>query len=74
MAKAEEVALEYGALRVFVISGVGVRGYYRLLGYRRYPGSIYMYKDLRRAKPLNYDLGSSRSDEATASEQYYIQG
>jgi len=74
MAKAEEVALEYGASRVFVISGVGVRGYYRLLGYRRYPGSIYMYKDLRRAKPLDYDLGSSSSDETTAGEQYYIQG
>ncbi len=34
---------------MFVISGVGVREYYRRLGYRKYPGSLYMFKDLRRS-------------------------
>lgn len=34
---------------MFVISGVGVREYYRRLDYRKYPGSFYMFKDLRRS-------------------------
>lgn len=58
MAKAEEVAEEYGALRIAVISGVGVREYYRRLGYRRYPRSIYMIKDLKRGMRIEYNLNS----------------
>lgn len=50
MAKAEHIALEeFNANRMFVISGVGVREYYRNLGYRKYPGSFYMFKDLKRS-------------------------
>lgn len=74
MAKAEEVAEEYGALRVFVISGVGVRGYYRMLGYRKYPGSMYMYKDLRRGRVIEYDLNTHQVDSLTISEAHYVQG
>jgi elongator complex protein 3 len=33
MAKAEEIAIEHGKDKIIVISGVGVRGYYRKLGY-----------------------------------------
>jgi len=47
VAKAEEVAVnEYGARRMLVISGIGVREYYRRLGYRAHPSSFYMYKIL----------------------------
>lgn len=50
MARAEHIALEeFNAHRMFVISGVGVREYYRRLGYRKYPGSFYMFKDLRKS-------------------------
>ncbi len=50
MARAEHIALEeFNAYRMFVISGVGVREYYRRLDYRKYPGSFYMFKDLRRS-------------------------
>ncbi len=43
---AEEVAEEYGARRVLVISAVGTREYYRKLGYEVLPGSFYMQKEL----------------------------
>ena len=33
MAKAEEIARESGRDKMIVISGIGVRGYYRKLGY-----------------------------------------
>jgi elongator complex protein 3 len=33
MAKAEEIAREHKRDKILVISGVGVRGYYRKLGY-----------------------------------------
>ncbi len=50
MARAEHIALEeFNAYRMFVISGVGVREYYRRLGYRKYPSSFYMFKDLRKS-------------------------
>ncbi|RLE82427.1 MAG: tRNA uridine(34) 5-carboxymethylaminomethyl modification radical SAM/GNAT enzyme Elp3 [Thermoprotei archaeon] len=52
MSYAEKIALEeFGRYRIFVISGVGVRNYYRKLGYRKYPLSFYMFKDLRK-RPL----------------------
>lgn len=35
MAKAEEIAKEHGRNKIIVISGVGVRGYYRKIGYER---------------------------------------
>lgn len=44
MKKAEDKAREAGFKRVAVISGVGVRGYYRKLGYRK--KSFYMVKGL----------------------------
>jgi elongator complex protein 3 len=34
MAKAEEIAIDNGKDKIIIISGVGVRGYYRKLGYR----------------------------------------
>jgi len=43
--KAEEIALnEYDAKKIIVLSGVGVREYYRKLGYYRPPDSPYMHK------------------------------
>ncbi|MEM2005996.1 MAG: tRNA uridine(34) 5-carboxymethylaminomethyl modification radical SAM/GNAT enzyme Elp3 [Zestosphaera sp.] len=48
MAEAERVAFEeYDVEEVLVLSGVGVRGYYRALGYTRHPSSPYMCKNLR---------------------------
>ncbi len=45
--EAERIAEEeYGAKRILVLSGIGVREYYRRLGYRRPPNSPYMVKDL----------------------------
>jgi len=44
MARAEEIAVENGYTRVAVISGVGVRGYYRKLGYKL--SNNYMIKDM----------------------------
>jgi len=45
---AERIALEeYDKCKMFIISGVGVREYYRKLGYRKYPSSFYMYKRLK---------------------------
>jgi len=44
MGRAEEIAREEGYRRVAVISGVGVRGYFRRLGYRL--EGPYMVKDL----------------------------
>lgn len=35
MAAAEKIAKDHGFKKVAVISGVGVRGYYRKLGYRK---------------------------------------
>ncbi|MFB6470064.1 MAG: elongator complex protein 3 [Vulcanisaeta sp. AZ3] len=50
MAKAENIALhEFNAYRMLVISGVGVREYYRALGYRKYPSSFYMFKNLKKS-------------------------
>jgi len=45
--EAERIALEeYDRNKILVISGIGVRSYYRKLGYRRYRNSFYMYKML----------------------------
>lgn len=44
MAEAEKIATSRGFSQMTVISGVGVRGYYRLLGYRRH--GTYMVKSL----------------------------
>ncbi len=49
LAEAERIAYEeFSCYRMFIISAVGVREYYRKLGYRKYPGSFYMFKDLRK--------------------------
>ncbi len=40
--KAEEIAKSHGMKKILVISGLGVRGYYRKMGYRKY--SSYMAK------------------------------
>ncbi len=49
LAEAERIAYEeFSRYRMFIISAVGVREYYRKLGYRKYPGSFYMFKDLRK--------------------------
>lgn len=45
MAKAEELAKEAGADKIAVISGIGVRGYYRKLGYRLY--NSYLVKKIK---------------------------
>ncbi|MEZ0318518.1 MAG: elongator complex protein 3 [Pyrobaculum sp.] len=50
MQKAEEVAEEYGVSKTAVISGIGVREYYRKLGYERC--GPYMCKDL--TQPLGH--------------------
>ena len=45
--KAEEVAVEkYDCRRILVISGIGVRSYYRRQGYFRASGTHYMMKIL----------------------------
>jgi elongator complex protein 3 len=44
MAQAEEIARQAGYRKMAVISGVGVRGYYRKLGYRLQ--GTYMVKSL----------------------------
>ncbi|RLG45449.1 MAG: tRNA uridine(34) 5-carboxymethylaminomethyl modification radical SAM/GNAT enzyme Elp3 [Thermoproteota archaeon] len=44
MEKAEEIALEHGISKIYVISGIGVREYYRKLGYKRW--KYYMLKTL----------------------------
>ena len=47
MAEAERIALgEYDCRKILVLSGIGVREYYRKLGYYRPSGSPYMRKDL----------------------------
>jgi len=47
LAKAEEIAVrEYGVKKMLVLSGVGVREYYRRFGYYRPPDSPYMHKVL----------------------------
>ena len=48
MAKAEEIALSKNCPKVAVIAGIGVRNYYRKLGYEL--GETYMIKDLCAAK------------------------
>ena len=56
LAEAERIAFEeFNAYRLFVISGIGVREYYRSLGYRKYPGSFYMYKNLKKCM-LKYSI------------------
>jgi len=44
MAEAEKIARDQSALTMTVISGVGVRGYYEKIGYRR--SGTYMVKSL----------------------------
>ncbi len=45
--EAERIAAEeYDIRKMLIISGIGVREYYRKLGYKRHPGSTYMYKYL----------------------------
>ncbi len=45
--EAERIAKEeYDAKEILILSGIGVRDYYRRLGYRRPPNSPYMVKDL----------------------------
>ena len=59
MACAERIAYEeFGVYRIFVISGVGVRNYYRRLGYKKYPLAFYMFKNLKKQPfvPLELDL------------------
>jgi elongator complex protein 3 len=46
MQKAEELALEFGADKIAVISGVGVRSYYRKLGYKLY--KTYLVKKIKK--------------------------
>ena len=47
--EAERIAVEeFDAKRLFIISGIGVREYYRKMGYRKFRGSFYMYKNLAR--------------------------
>jgi elongator complex protein 3 len=73
MAEAEHIALEeFDAHRMFVISGVGVREYYRRLGYRKYPGSFYMFKDLRRS--ILNEVGINIDNVQTATADYLIMG
>ncbi len=56
LSRAEKIAYEeFNAYRMFIISGVGVREYYRSLGYRKYRTSFYMFKNLKK-NLLNYDL------------------
>ena len=48
LAEAERIALEdYDCRRMLIISGIGVRDYYRRRGYRRHPHSTYMLKRLK---------------------------
>ena len=57
LAEAERIAYEeFSCYRIFVISAVGVREYYRSLGYRKYPSSFYMYKNLRKCKMLEFSI------------------
>ena len=45
--KAEEIAMgRYGVKKLLILSGIGVRNYYRRLGYYRLKNSPYMAKDL----------------------------
>jgi len=45
---AETIAREeFSCTKIYVLSGVGAREYYRKYGYRRAPNSIYMVKDLK---------------------------
>ncbi|MEM2025707.1 MAG: tRNA uridine(34) 5-carboxymethylaminomethyl modification radical SAM/GNAT enzyme Elp3 [Desulfurococcaceae archaeon] len=59
MTRAEEIAREYGVLKIAVISGVGAREYYRKLGYSRC--GPYM------CKPIGAPLGHA-DDYLAASE------
>ena len=45
MEKAEEIAKQNGMKKIYVISGIGVREYYRNLGYEL--EGDYMMKDLQ---------------------------
>lgn len=46
--EAERIALEeYDANKILILSGVGVREYYRRFGYYRPPDSPYMFKALK---------------------------
>ena len=48
LAEAERIAREeYGVRKILILSGIGVREYYRRLGYFRPPGSPYMVKLLK---------------------------
>jgi len=47
LAEAERIAVEeYDCRRMLIISGIGVREYYRRFGYYRLPNSMYMFKHL----------------------------
>jgi len=46
MSKAEQIAIENGYQTIAVISGVGVRGYYKKLGYHHVDKYGYMYKSI----------------------------
>ncbi len=54
MARAEEIAIEEGYENMAVISGIGVREYYRLLGYHE--ENTYMVKDLMTSSPGSASL------------------
>jgi len=57
MAKAEEIAFLAGYKRIAVISGVGVRWFYRKLGYELNPGpGQFMIKDLTEDVLTNKNL------------------
>lgn len=51
MRRAEEIAREAGFTKMAVISGIGVRDYYRKLGYRL--SGTYMVKSLQKKKPAH---------------------
>jgi ELP3 family radical SAM enzyme/protein acetyltransferase len=54
MAEAERIALDAGYSKIAVISGVGVRNYYRKLGYSLDPQFGYMLKDVRESSSYTF--------------------
>lgn len=59
VARAEELAAENGFAKIAIISGVGVRQYYRKLGYELEGEGQFMVKDLTSLP----ERGSCESDE-----------
>ena len=69
MAEAERLALERGYSKIAVIAGIGVRNYYRKLGYEL--KGLFMVKDLSKVKYASQSpvvsFGSSEVNESTIS-------